>query len=168
MNQILSTIDFFGPFLVIPLIPKITIIQDGFLVNNTKVLLNDIVCARYRNLYSPNNTLYPFVGQSFYEVLTSRRRIYFYGEHYNLLEYFDNHFEKESVLKDDVVGMILRWRKPGKLYKTIYFRDWLDKYLIEKYGLKKVNTSLVFGIIITIILVGFFAFLWFIWALIKT
>ena len=114
-----------------PFIPKITIETDGFILNDKKILIDEVVSVFYRNKYSPNNTIHPLVGASVYEILTKSGAFFFYGEHTDLADFFDNHLEKEGQFEDKYLGLVRRWKQPGAIYNPVSYRDTLSSKISE-------------------------------------
>ncbi len=114
---------YFGPFSRLPHIPVIVVENDGFSVNGHKVRINEIISAYYRNEFSPNNTALPIVGASYYEILTIKETLFFYGEHENLSQFFSQHLEIESRFESNLLGLCIRWKKTGRSYQPVSIRD---------------------------------------------
>ena len=158
MNKIISNLRYFtDPQYRFPTIPKINIKSDGFLLNGNKVDVNSITSVLYKNKYSPANTAFSLVGHSYYSILTNNNRMFFYGEHEELANLFDDKLEKETHLENNILGLVKRWKKTGEQYKSTSFFDTLSKSIIEKYLYSELDNRLIWIIILfslTILIVG--------------
>mgnify|MGYP003436285366 FL=1 len=144
MKKILNSIRRNGPLLLIPFIPQVTIEEDGFVLNNKKILITDVVSVFYRNQYSQADTAHPLVGASMYEVATKSDLFFFYGEHPHLADFFDRHLEKESVFQNSYLGLVRRWKQQGTVYSPVSYRDTLSRIITEPISSRAVSKKWLF------------------------
>jgi len=165
MNKKLSNLRYYtDPVLRFPTIPKISIQPDGFMINETKVTLENILSVFYRNTYSPSNTVLPFVGSSYYCIKTTQGRLFFYGEHEELAQLFDEQLEKETHLENVIFGLVTRWKKAGEPYQQTSFEDAFSKTITEKFFFRDVDPRLIWvviGIALFFLSIGIGTFIYF-------
>lgn len=154
-NQLSRTIRYYiGPWWKSPIIPKVTVTNDGFLLQEKKLQLTDIVSVYYRNIYSPENDFLMFVGVSYYEILTKNETLFFYGKHDDLANFFDANLEQETNFEDKLYGTVRRWKQRGSQYQFVSVADELSRKVSEKFSSKLIPirwlgiTLLVFVLIL--------------------
>jgi hypothetical protein len=145
-----------------PTIPQISIELDGFVLNGIEINISNIISVFYKNKYSQINTAFPFVGHSYYSILTKDTRLFFYGEHEDLSKLFDEKLERDTHLENNIFGLVRRWKQIGEEYQPTSFFDSLSKLFIEKYLFSDINNKIIWIVLIfavLIFIVGILVFL---------
>jgi hypothetical protein len=167
MRNLENFIRYYGPLFVWPFIPQILVEADGFTLWGKKTYLNEIQSVYYRNSYSPNNTIFPLVGRSWYEILTTTNTLYFYGEHTDLAVLFDKSLEQETNLESETIGLVRRWKQPGSKYISVSIRDEISQGTSEKLATLSVPIKWLWVVIGGAGLLFFVAILVFLFYLIQ-
>jgi len=154
-------IKFFGPYFILPIIPKVVIQENSFSVGSKTIMISDIESVLYRNIYSPSNKIFPFVGWSRYEILAKDKNMLIYGEHQELADILNKKLEIVTRLEHSSLGLIIRWKKPGSIYKITSIRDLISLKILEPLGNKEVSSNVFKILFITAGLVFLLSALWF-------
>ncbi len=163
MSSIKSFIDFMNPYFgVSNSFAKVEITDSCIVINgDQRISYQDIRSAKYRNTYTPNNTMVPLIGSATYDLATAFGRVKIFGEHLDLSTKLDALLQKETHIEDSLLGLVIRWKRKDKHYAFVSFEDLLSYFTIEKLSLTSASKWLIVPLglfVVLAVIVGYVLF----------